>query len=247
MRAILVEDNPTIRRIFQSMLSEYCPEVDLVGTGKNVKEGKELIDKMRPELVFLDIEMPDGFAFDLLRAIDKQDFSIIFITSHEKYALKAIKFSALDYLLKPIDPEELMEAVGRASKQTVKSISKNIETLLHNLDQTNMPSRLTLRDKYGVHITKIEDIIRLESKGNYTLFHLSDRPSILVSKGIKEYESLLPQSQFFRCHQSHLVNLNFLSKYDKKRGGELILSNGDIIPLANRKKDMLLSYLDHLS
>lgn len=172
-------------------------------------------------------------------------FKIIFITAHEKYALKAIKFSALDYLLKPISPEELIQAVSKAKQEIQKEITGlKVNALLQNLEpHSNNHKQIILKDKYGIQPTNISDIIRLEASGSYTQFFIQNQESIVVSRVLKEYAALLPEEQFFRCHQSHLINLDYLLRYDKRDGDFLILKDGTKVPLAMRKKELLLDKL----
>lgn len=242
MRTIIIEDTDAARNILTAYIKKLCPNLELIDVAKNVKEGLELIKKVKPQLVFLDVEMPDGTGFELLKSLPSIDFKVIFTTAHERYALQAIKFSALDYLLKPIDPEELVEAVAKAKASTEEENSGlKIKTLLQNIEATqNAPKTLVVKDKYGIQLVNIEDIIRLEAMGNYTQFHIKNQSSILVSKTLKEYETMLPVKHFFRSHYSHLVNLDYLLRYDHREGNVLMLKDGSEVPLATRKKALLL-------
>ncbi|WP_271783365.1 LytR/AlgR family response regulator transcription factor [Aquimarina algiphila] len=246
MTSVLIEDNPAARRSFMQLVQEYCPDIQVLGEASNVSDGVTLITKEKPELVFLDIEMPDGTGFDMLKKLPEINFQLIFVSSHEKYALRAIKHSALDYILKPIDPDELIEATRKAKSEILDHrTSKKIQTLLHNtVEHDKVPTKLVLKDKYGIQIVQIKDIVHLEANGSYTKFYIHDQESILVSKGLKEYENILSKEQFFRCHQSHLINLNHLLRYDKRNGGFLITKDGSEIPLASRKKDSFLKIIN---
>ncbi|WP_106794331.1 LytTR family DNA-binding domain-containing protein [Aquimarina sp. Aq78] len=249
MKVVLIEDNPAARRNFLELLKEYCPTIDFIGEATNVAEGVALITASKPDLVFLDIEMPDGTGFDVLRKLPEINFQVIFASSHEKYALRAIKFSALDYLLKPIDPEELIEAVQKAESEFEHhKTPQRVQTLIDNInDQSKEPTRLVLKDKYGIQIVFVKDIIHLEANGSYTKFFIHNQDSLLVSKGLKEYENMLSSQQFFRCHQSHLVNLDYLLRYDKREGDYLVLKDKSKIPLATRKKEILLKLINDLN
>ena len=245
MTTVIIEDNAAAKNILKTYISKFCPSLNLVGEAENITEGFELINQVQPSLVFLDIEMPDGTGFDLLRRLPNPDFRVIFTTAHEKYALQAIKFSALDYLLKPIDLEDLLEAVTKVYQLKEKEDTNlKIKTLLQNLEQTqNQPKILIVKDKYGAHLINIEDIFRLEAMGSYTKLYILNQNPIVASKTLGEYDNLLPKKTFFRCHQSHLINLNHLLRYDRREGNMLILKDGTRVPLSTRKKDILLEKL----
>ena len=242
MKAALIEDNPSVKRTLIQLIKDYCPEVSIIGEAGNVKEGIQLLSNLKTDIVFLDVEMPDGTGFDILKGLKDIDFQVIFTTSHEKYAIKAIKYSAIDFLLKPVDPEELIEAVNKAKENINQSFTtEKIANLLKAVDnKSEEPQSLILRDKYGIQSVDLDEIIYLESHGSYTKFYLTSGETLMISKGLKEYESLLPADHFFRCHQSYLINMNYLKRYDKRDGDYLILKDGSKVPLASRKKDILL-------
>jgi len=249
LNIVIVEDNPSVQKVLIFMLSENFKDINILAIGNNVKEGLEILYKNKPQLLFLDVEMPDGSGFDLLKKLRSITYPVIFITAHEKYALNAIKFSAQDFLLKPIDEEDLVDAVNKARlKVNENNSNEKIKVLLQNLNQPEKSfERIILNDKYGIEIVEVKDIIRLESSGNYTMFYTTDRDNpITVSKGIKSYETMLDESIFFRSHQSHIINLNYLTRYDKQEGGALILKDGSSIPLANRKRDALIKILNSM-
>ena len=243
MDLLLIEDNKSIQKVIQAILDEH-PRFNLLAIGSTVEEGKELLKIHSPDLVLLDVELPDGKSFDLLQTISEPSFHVIFITAHEKYALRAIKFSALDYLLKPIDEDELIEAIEKAENNLeAESSSIKLDVLLQNLKNSDQSDKLILNDQYGIQIVQISDIIRLESGGSYTKFVISEMEDVVVSKGLKHFEKMLPQKHFFRSHQSHIINLNWLKRYDKREGDQLFLANGDKVPLASRKKERMLEIL----
>ncbi|OJJ14369.1 hypothetical protein BKI52_43610 [marine bacterium AO1-C] len=241
MKTLIIDDNEHAQESLEELLQAYCPQLTLTGKAANIQEGKALIEQASPELVFLDVEMPTGTGFDLLHQLSTIDFKVIFTTAHEKYALKAIKFSALDYLLKPIDAQELVEAVEKAQQGTSENaLEFKMETLFQNLANGQTDQKILLRDKYGFQVTPVKDIIRLEADRNYTYFYIKDQKPILVSKSLKDYEKLLPAEQFFRCHKSHLVNLNYLLRYDRKDDDLLIFQDGSKVPISRRKLEILL-------
>lgn len=247
MKTIIVDDNQQARNFLRTLIQQFCPELELLGSASNIKEGRFLIEQVHPELVFLDVEMPNGTGFDLLQQLPQVDFKVIFTTAHEKYALQAIKCSALDYLLKPIDIEDLLLAVGKAKEERQQSAEEGtsqlkVQTLLQNLQATSAQGeqKLLLNDKYGMQVAQVKDIIRLKADNNYTHFFIKDQPPLLISKPLKDYESILPSQQFFRCHKSHLINLNYLLRYDKREDEVLILQDGSKVPVSRRKVDVLL-------
>lgn len=247
MNTIIIDDNPNAQEFLEDLLKLYCQDLKLLGIANNIREGQQLIKELEPELVFLDVEMPNGTGFDLLQQLGDINFKVIFTTAHEKYAIKAIKYSALDYLLKPIDHNELIDAVKKA--QTIdeqQSSQFKINNLLQNLGQNSAQAqKLILRDKYGMQVTTVQEIIHLEADDCYTKFFIRDQEPVIVSKSLKEYEAILPKEQFFRCHKSHLVNLDYLLRYDKKEDNILILKNGNQVPVSRRKLEFLIDRLEN--
>jgi len=245
MKTILVEDNETIKKVFLGLIEKHCPFIDIIGIASTVESGVALINQKKPELIFLDNEMPDGFGFDILKQIVDRDFQVIFITAHEKYALQAIKYSALDYLLKPIDPEELIEAANKAQAELDQQHhQKKIDVLIENLSMKGeLPPKIVVKDKYGIQLIATNKIIRLEGDGSYTTLHIVGEKAVFSSRSLKEYENLLTSPKFFRCHQSHIINLDFMSRYDRKEGDQLFLEDGSKVPLAVRKKERLMNRL----
>jgi two-component system, LytTR family, response regulator len=243
MRSIIVDDEPKNVRILNKLLTDYCPDVKLIGTAGDSKEALQIIEELKPELVFLDIEMPNGNAFDLLDKLETIAFEIIFITAFENYSLKAFKYSALDYLLKPVSIEELQNAVAKA-KDNAKSrnINLQVKSLLQNLNSSNGGmQKVAVHTFDGLEFVKSQDIVRLEAQGSYTVFHLTDRSTILASKNIKDYEDILIGDIFFRIHNSHIVNLNAIKKYHKGRGGYIVMDDDTMIEVATRRKNDFLS------
>lgn len=227
------------------LLEKHFPNVAVVGTADGVESGFESIGRYSPDLVLLDIRMEDGLAFDLLNKLDHIDFKIIFITAFEEYALQAIKFSALDYLLKPVSLLELEAAITKAENQMIKDLHVQLAELNNNLQSINN-KRIVLRTAEKLHIIPVQNIIRCEADRNYSRFYLENGKSIIVSHPVKEYENMLVEQGFFRVHKSHLVNLSFIEEYVKSEGGNVILTDGTSIPVAERKKNSLLSIFGRL-
>lgn len=244
VRAVIIDDEPKNLRILSRLLNDYCPMVALVGEADNGQAGIELIRREKPNLVFLDIEMPYGNAFDMLDALQPVDFEIIFVTAFDTYSLKAFRYSALDYLLKPIDIGELKKAVGRAVERiTAKKMDfMQLELLLNRLGKSqSVINKLALPSDEGLIFVSVEDIIRCESKGGYTYFYKQNGEKVISSRNIKEYEDILPENIFFRVHNSHIINLQFVKKYHKGRGGCIEMQDGALIEVAIRRKDDFLS------
>lgn len=243
IRAVLIDDEPKNNRILKLMLEEFCPDVLIEGQADNATEGVTLIRETEPDLVFLDIEMPYGSGFDLLDQLKPIRFEVIFITAFNDYSLKAIKYSALDYLLKPVNIDELIAAVTKAAeKVAARNINSRIENLLYNLKKPAQNiQKIALPSKEGYVFVLLSDIIRCESKSGYTTFYIKDMEKIVSSKNIKEYEPLLSDNIFFRIHNSHIVNLNHVKKYHRGRGGYLEMEDGAMIEVATRRKDELMA------
>jgi two-component system LytT family response regulator len=243
INAVIIDDEPKNVRVLKNMLTEFCPDVSLLGEANNSNEGKELIQQKKPELVFLDIEMPYGNGFDLLNALMPIDFEVIFVTAFDKYMLQALKYSALDYLLKPVNIEDLKVAVQHAEVRIKKnSINQQLTVLLENLKkQESGLKKIAVPTAEGFDFILIEDIIRCEAQGPYTRIFIKGSKSTLVSKPLKEYEILLPDNIFLRIHNSHLVNLNFIKKYNRGRGGYIEMDDGTALEVATRRKDEFLS------
>ncbi|NNE54550.1 MAG: response regulator transcription factor, partial [Flavobacteriales bacterium] len=220
LRAIIVDDEEDARGTLRAFISQFCKQVEIVEEADGVNDGYRKILNNDPDLVFLDIQMEDGTGFDLLQKIRNPQFNVIFCTAFDEYAIKAFKYSAIDYLLKPIDPDELIEAVSKVKKND-DSASARIESLVENAEKKEM-DRITLSSQEGLTFVKLENIMRLESDSNYTHFFLKTGEKITVPKSLKEFENLLPTSRFFRTHQSHLVNLAYVKKYMREDGGYVL-------------------------
>ena len=244
LRTILVDDEPRGINSLHKLLLLNCPDVNVVASCTNVDDAIEKINELHPELVFLDIAMPVKNGFDLLREIREPSFEIIFVTAHNQFMIEAFHFSAIDYLLKPIDDDLLVDAVKRAKKRvTEKSGNKNIDAFLHNVQQRHKPQnmKLCIPSLKGFQVVELNDILYAEASGNYTNFYFSNHTAICTSKLIHEYEELLTDVGFVRIHKSYLVNLLHVKEYLKGEGGSVILSNKAELEVARRKKEMFLT------
>lgn len=245
IRTVIIDDEQGARETLKKLINIYCPGIQVVAEAEGVEEGLKIIKDNDPDLVLLDIKMNDGTGFDLLKSIENPDFKIIFITAFDEFALNAIKFSALDYLLKPVEPEELILSAHKAEQALEQNIlNLKVKTLLHNIEKEN--KKLTVKTAECYHILSVNEIIRCEAEGNYTHFFLANGTKIMISTTLKEYEELLIQYQFYRLHQSHLINLNQVDRFDKKNGGAIIMKDKSLVPVAVRKKDKLLQLLESL-
>jgi len=228
------------------MIDSFNLDVEVFTDGENVETGIESINRIQPDIVFLDIQMPDGTGFDLLNRVKDKKFELIFITAFQEYAIMAIKFSALDYILKPIDEEELKTALQNAIDTVdFKKEDSQFEALTHNL-QTNQKRKLVLKTQESVHVVDLSEIIRCEADKNYTFFYLNNGKKILVSRTLKDFETLLSNHGFFRVQQSHLINLEYIERYDKHEGGSVIMKDGSAVPLSPAKKDQFFNMLEKL-
>lgn len=244
LQTLIVDDEKRGRELLKMILTTNCPDIKLIGEASNIKEAHQLILQHEPDLVLLDIEMPGGTGFDLLSKFDEVNFDVIFITAFDKYAIKAIKFSAMDYILKPVDEEELVKAIKRAEENyNRKNNKERVGNLISNTQKSVPHQKIGLTSDEGLEFIEIKNILRCEADGKYTSVFLTDGKKLLVSKNLKEFEELLTEYNFFRIHHSHLVNLDFIKKYQSGRGGYVVMSDGSTITVSQRKKDDFLSSL----
>jgi two-component system LytT family response regulator len=248
LTAVIVEDEKRSRESLNGLLNLYCKNVTVVAEADGVKSGIAAIEKNKPDIVFLDIQMPDGSGFKLLESINNLDFGIIFTTAYDQFAIKAIKFSAIDYLLKPIYPDYLVEAVGKAEKKTLSLRShKNVEVLLENFTKPESePPKIVLSTAEKLHVVNVKDIIRCESDNYYTRYFFNDGKKLLISKTLKENEELLSDFNFIRPHKSHLINVLYIKSYDKHEGGFINMTDGSVVPVSRRKKEKILEIIINL-
>jgi two-component system LytT family response regulator len=248
MKAIIIDDEPAIRNTISSLLRDSFPDITVSALAGTVEEGYAGVTAYQPDLLFLDVELPDGLGFDLLKRLSPVRFRTIFITGHQEYALDAIKVSALDYILKPIDLDELALAITKA-REIINHEEEQLKLLAlsENLSGKKVLKRIILRTSDALQLISVSDIIRAEAESNYTHFHLAGGKRIMVSRTIKDYEAMLAGTGLIRVHQSHLVNLNYADKFFKRDGGYLLLKNGTSIPVSpNLKQKVLQAITDHL-
>lgn len=237
MKVAIIDDEDSGRNIIQQYLSLYCDDIEVVGEANSVKSGVELLSKESPDVVFLDIQMQDGTGFNLLEALPQRTFKVIFVTSFDQFALKAIKFSAADYILKPVDPDEFVEAVERVQAELAKPQDARIDELLSNM---NNFTKVGLPSENGVQFVTVDDIIRCRADGDNTLVFMNNGDKITVTNNIKVYEDLFADSKFMRVHKLNLININHISKYvSDEDGGNVIMSDGSSVEVSPLKKDEL--------
>lgn len=248
LKIVIIEDEERTLSAIKSIIDDYCDDTDIIGTARSINEALEVFNSCQPDVVLSDINLPDGTSFDLFNQLDETDFKIIFITAFEEYAIKAIKFSAFDYLVKPVNPKELIATIQNARLQLEKENAQlKLEALLANVnDFSKHLKKLVLKTSESIYVVDIQDIIRCESDSSYTSFFLLDKRKIMVSKVLKEYDELLQGSGFIRVHKSHLVNLNYIDRFNKAEGGYIVMKDGSDVPVSQRKRDKLLLLIESL-
>ena len=243
MKTILVDDEPDGIRTLKKLLELNCPEIEIAATCSNAVMAKQKLEELKPDLVFLDIRMPGKSGLEMLTELTVKDFEVIFVTAHNEYMLQALQFSAVDYLMKPVDEDRLVEAVERVRKRLgLERNADQAETLIHNIHKAGHPleMRLCLPTQKGFTIVKLEEIVYCEAKRSYTAFHFVDNKSILVSKPLFDYDRLLTNI-FLRVHKSFLINILHVKEYQRGEGGTIIMSDGAEIEVSRRKKEQFLS------
>lgn len=239
--AIIIDDEAKGRLALQQKLEAYCPEVKILAEAKDGEEAIMLIEIHKPQLIFLDIEMPRMTGFEMLTSLKEKKFHIIFTTAYDQYAIKAIRYAALDYLLKPVDVEELKQAVARVSVTEQGQIKQQLELLHHNTQNPKKKiNKLAIPTLSGLLFFDIASILHLEANSNYTNIYFLDKQKIIASRTLKEFEELLPTETFFRPHHSHIINLEYIKRYIKGDGGQIELQNGTFVDVSRRKKEEFL-------
>ena len=235
MRAIIVDDEAKSRNTLITSLNRYTPQIEIVADAASVVEALKKIKEHQPDLLFLDVQLPDGSGFDILELLPNLNFKIIFVSAYDKYAIDAFKFSAIDYLLKPVEPDLLIKAVEKSAKEDkLESLEGKLNVLLSNRKQIE---KIALPSTNGLELVKVEEIVYCQADSNYTIFHLQNKQQIMVSRSLKEYDEILSPLGFFRIHQSYLIKLSFVKKYIKGEGGSVILENGKELDVSRRRKE----------
>jgi two-component system LytT family response regulator len=247
IRCVIVEDEEMARKVLKSLLAQYCQDVMVCAEADDIVSGKNMIETFHPDLVFLDIEMPGGSGFKLLTSIEDKDFEVVFITAYEQFAIKAIRHDALDYILKPIDPKELVAAVEKVKEAKYKkTLKKQYDSLLKNLDPEQLVVRkISLSTADKIHLINVDDIIRCESDNYYTIIFFKDGTSLMVSKTLKEIDQRLEEYDFVRTHKSHLVNMRCIKNFIKDEM-MVVLTNDVKIPVSKRKKEKIMEVINNL-
>jgi two-component system, LytTR family, response regulator len=249
LKAILVDDEPDGIRTLKKLLELNCPEVEIAATCSGVESAKQKLIEMPPDVLFLDIRMPGKSGLDMLSELSVKNFEVIFVTAHNEYMLQALQFSAADYLMKPVDEDRLIEAVQRVRKRLADGIHNNQrETLLHNMNKVGSPveMRLCLPTQKGFTVLKLEEILYCEAQRSYTIFHLANNKSIVISKPLFDYDKLLSDTIFLRIHKSFLINLLHVKEYIRGEGGAVVMTNGIEIEVSRRKKEQFLQKVKEL-
>lgn len=248
LRAIVIDDIESIRKKNISIIKSSCPNITIIGEADSVDSGVKLIKQLLPDIIFLDVEMSDGTGFDLLQKLKPVNFKVIFITGHEDFAIRAFRFSAIDYLLKPLQSEELIEAVKKAENSLTQEVFEmKLNNLFTNLERPKNIQKLILKTADRIYSVNMQDIVNCESDKNYTTFYFINAPKLVVSTNLKEYENMLTPFNFFRTHQSHLINMAYFDHFIKTDGGNtIVMKNKTTIPLSVRKKEEFLVALENL-
>ena len=246
MKVLIIDNEAHLRSGLAQLLKEFCPSVTAIETAEGVQSGLQKIRSFQPDLLLLDVEMDDGTGFDLMKQVQYPSFQLIFITAHNQYAIEAFRFSAIDYLLKPVDPDALQSGVLRAGKNLQsKTLQQQVQVLLQQLTGLHQhEKKIVLKDIDNTYFIKVADILYCEAEGTYTKFFITGNKSILVSKNLKEYESVLEPLGFVRTHHSFLVNPGKIRVFDKRDGGLLLLEEGLSVPVSQRKRDQVLQMLE---
>jgi len=245
IRTVLVDDEIDSIRVLQKLLESFCPQVAIVGTANGVETALQVIRETDPDLVFLDIEMAQGNAFDLLNQLQPLSFQFIFVTAFDDYAIRAFKYSAVDYLLKPVDIDDLRSAISRVQERPLeKDLTQKMRTLLEHMGSLQMSQqKMAIPTITGLMFVPVQEILRFEAKGNYTTIVMANNDTILATKTIKDYEEALPEAIFYRIHNSHIINLSRIREYQKGRGGSVVMEDGTVIEVASRRREEFLRKL----
>jgi two-component system LytT family response regulator len=249
IKSIIIDDEKTSRETLKGLLKRYCKNVEITAEADGYRTGIDVIKTYTPDVIFLDIQMPDGSGFKLLDDIGEINFEVIFSTAYDQFAIKAIKYSALDYLLKPINPEDLITSIEKLEQRMLRGV-RDDTSVKFLLDKIKNPDadikKIVLATVEGIHVVDINNIVRCESDDCYTKFFLKDRKMIMVSKTLKESEELLSEHHFLRPHKSHLINLKYVKSFLRPDGGCILMTDGSNVPVSRRKRDEIIDIINHL-
>lgn len=247
LHTLVVDDEAPIRELISGIIENFSELAEVVATADGVASGLAAIKQHKPDLVLLDVNLIDGTAFDLLQQLDEIKFAIIFITAYEKYAVNAFRFSAVDYIMKPIHIDELISAIHKASEQSEQqTLSLKLKNFFDNINNKPEDKKIVLKTAESIFIVKLADIIRCEADHNYTTFFLTNGKKVLVSKTLKDYDEMFCDFFFFRAHQSHLININHIVSFEKNDGGFLRMADGSSVPVSKRKREELLELFNQI-
>lgn len=246
MKVAIIDNEEPVRLALQNMLIQHCPQVKSIVQANGVSAGTGLLMNEKPDLLFLDMEMEDGTGVDLLKQLPHINFQLVFITAHEKYALDAIKMSAIDFLLKPVEVDDLLMAIDKAGKNIKNlDLQNQIQVLRDSLQSLKSnDEKIVLKDSDSIHFVRLNDIVYCEADGPYTTFYLINKDKIIISRSLKEFDELLEPKGFFRTHKSFIANISKIVRFDKSDGGMLIMDNGMEVPVSQRKKDEVMEILN---
>lgn len=252
IRSVIIDDEVRSCHALAKMLREYCRDVDVVGMAHTVDDGVGVIRQEQPSLVFLDIQMPGGNGFQLLNNVAASAFKVVFVTAYDNYALTAFRYEALDYLLKPIDIDDLVASVNRFrtgynSNAAMHNHSVQRSAVPNVIQPLSPPCRIAVATSHDIQFIEVENILRLQSERNYTTFHLTDGSSLMVARTLKEYEETLGSVSFFRIHQSHIINLKKVVRYIKGKGGYAVLCDGSTVEVSPARKVEFLKQIQHIA
>lgn len=243
MKVAIIDDEQSCRQALISLLTDNFPEIRIAGEAASLEEARKLVGEVHPDLVFLDIQLPDGSGFELLQKISSFEFHVIFITAYDQYAIQAIRHSAIDYLMKPVDPDEFIAAVKKSKHMSlnIEMLTRQVKVLLKNKDDFH---RIALPTIDGLRFIDLNEVLYCKSDSNYTWFHLQNGEKILVTRTLKEYDETLSDNFFVRIHQSYLINIRFVDRYVKGKSGYVIMSDGTEINVSRRKKELFLKKME---
>lgn len=248
MRIVIIDDEDHVRDSLTKLLGKYCKDTVVAGTAFSVDSGIATIKEHHPDLILLDIQMNDGTGFDLLKQFPSPEFRVIFVTAFDQYAVQAFRFSAVDYILKPVNPDHLVSAVDRARQMIREHYQLQLMTLEENLKAARrQDKKIIIKTSDQIHLLELRNMVSLESDSCYTTVSVADGSRIIVSKTLKEYEDMLSGCGFYRVHKSHLINLSHIKRFDKQDGGYIVLTSDQRIPVASRKREEMLKMMERMA